>query len=478
MMDIVKRIVLLCAAVCAFTIVMAACEGNTTVLTQKMLDQAGGTFVVKKDYTADGAKLYLANKQELVFEGGSIDNAELVGNHSRVKVKGSRPVFGKRVVISGVWDVKEAHDGWFMYEAGRGFLSNQLIKNMLAFSNDNTFCHLIFEEDRVYYFELPYKGNAKLGDQFTFHIKEDGSKKRHYGDMYNEEYSFLRIFTIPSNTKITLHNTLQMLPTNVGAYFVFWEHGKQNITIEGTGTIAGDNKEHLYNCPFAGSKYYGEWGFLFRCFKCKNFVFRGITLRDAFGDCLIFQGSHIADEKGSRYAEGLLIENVKIIGARRNGIAIGARNVVIRNCHFEGCGIASVRGTPPRCAIDFEPDKVKSYPEIGNENVLMERCTFKNNYFDVGSYRNNLSEYGKLATTIKDCVFTAPLKIEGTYWMRFENCYIPYVWNSRDDKSILRYSKHMEFVDCEFGQLDLSVIELATKNYNKYTRCKYNTKKK
>lgn len=461
-----------------FLMATEASAQGTALLTQKMLDQAGGSFVVKKDYTAKGAKLYLANKQELLFEGGSIDDAELVGNHSLVKVKGTKPAFGKKIIISGIWDVKEAYDGWFAFEEGKGFLSNQLIKNMLAFSNDNTFCHLFFEEKRVYYFELPYKGNAKLGDEFSYHIKEDGKKKRHYGDMYNEKYSFLRIFTIPSNTKITLHSTLQMLPTNVGAYFVFWEHGKQNVTIEGTGTIAGDNKEHLYNCPFAGSKYYGEWGFLFRCFKCKNFVFRGITLRDAFGDCLIFQGSHIDNEKGTRYAEGLLIENVKIIGARRNGIAIGARNVVIRNCHFEGCGITSAHGTPPRCAIDFEPDKVKSYPEIGNENVLMEKCTFKNNYYDVGSYRNNLSEYGKLATTIKNCIFTAPLKIEGTYWMRFENCYIPFVWNSKDDKSILRYSKHMEFIDCEFGQLDLSVVELATKNYNKYTRCKYNTKKK
>lgn len=477
-MDTIKRFVLFCVAVCLSLITTASSAGETTVLTQKMLDQAGETFVVKKNFTAKGAKLYLTNKQKLVFEGGMIDNAELVGKHSTVKVNGKGPVFGKKVVISGTWDVKEAHDGWFAYEKGKDFLSNQLIKNMLAFSNDKTFCHLIFEEARVYYFELPYKGNAKLGDEFTYHIKEDGTKKRHYGDVYKDEYSFLRIFTIPSNTKVTLNNTLQMLPTNQGAYFVFWEYGKENVTIEGKGTIAGDNKEHFYTSPFAGSKYYGEWGFIFRCFKCKNFVFRGITLRDAFGDCLIYQGSHLADEKGTRYADGLIMENVNIIGARRNGVAVGARNVVIRNCHFEGCGIKAAHGTMPKSAIDFEPDGIKRYSEIGNQNVLMEKCTFKNNYYDVASYRNNLVDYGKIATTIKNCKFTAPLKIEGTYWMRFENCYIPFVWNSKDDKSILRYSKHVEFIDCEFGQLDLSVIELASRNHNKYTRCKFNTKKK
>lgn len=457
---------------------MTACGKSPTVLTQKMLDKAGLTFVIKGDYTANDAILYIGDQQELVFDGGRIDHVILVGRHSKLKVKGKKPIFGKNVIIRGVWDVEEAHDGWFEFEEGKEYVANQLIKNMLAFSNDASFCHLFFEEDRTYFFELPYHGNAKLGDEFTYHINGKGKKKRHYVEVYNDEYAFLRIFTIPSNTTITLNNTLQMLPTNVGAYFVFWEYGKENVTIEGKGTIAGDNKEHLYTSPYAGSKYYGEWGFLFRCFKCKNFVFRGITLRDAFGDCLIFQGSHLANEYGSRFADGLLMENVKIIGARRNGVAVGARNVIIRNCHFEGCGNEAAKGTKPRSAIDFEPDGIKHYPEIGNQNVLMENCTFKDNHFDVASYRNNLSDYGQLATTVKNCVFTAPLKIEGTCWMRFENCYIPFVWNSKDEKSVLLYSKHMEFVNCEFGQWDTSIrSKVTTKSTNTYTHCKFNTKK-
>ena len=173
-MSTLKNFFVLCVAVSMCLVTFAASSQGTTLLTQKMLDQAGGTFVVKKCYTAKGAKLYLTNKQKLVFEGGVIDDAELVGNHSLVKVIGEKPVFGKKVVISGIWDVKEAHDGWFAYEKGKDFLSNQLIKNMLAFSNDNTYCHLFFEEDRIYYFELPYRGNAKLGDEFSYHINKEG----------------------------------------------------------------------------------------------------------------------------------------------------------------------------------------------------------------------------------------------------------------------------------------------------------------
>lgn len=456
---------------------MTACGKSPTVLTQKMLDKAGLTFVIKGDYTANDAILYIGDQQELVFDGGRIDHVILVGRHSKLKVKDKKLVFGKNVIIKGVWDIEEAHDGWFEYEAGKEYVANQLIKNMLAFSNDATFCHLYFEEDRTYFFELPYRGNAKLGDAFTYHIK-DGKKKRHYNEVFNDEYSFLRIFTIPSNTTLTINNTFQMLPTNVGAYFVFWEYGKENVTIEGKGTIAGDNKEHLYTTPYAGTKYFGEWGILFKCIKCRNFTFKNVTLRDAFGDCIDFAGSCYPLELGNRFSDGLLVDGVKIVGARRNGIALGCRNAVIRNCHFEGCGSSEAKGTPPRSAIDFEIGKVKYYHEVGNQNVIMHNCTFKNNYFDVASYYNTWSGYGQTATTIKNCIFTAPLKIEGTYWMRFENCYIPFVWNSKDDKSVLLYSKYMEFVNCEFGQWDTSIkSKVMTKSTNTYTNCKFNTKK-
>ena len=473
-MDSIKKKLLLCIVFCAVVGTMTAYGKKAYKLTQSMLDNAKGSFVVKKDYSAFGAVLYLPEHLELIFNGGSIDDAELVGKHSSLCVKGRKPVFGKDIRISGVWDVEEVHDGWFEFENGKDFLSNTLIKNMLAFSNDSTFCHLYFEEDRTYYFELPYKGKANFGDEFTFHYNKDGKIKRHYLEVYGDNYSFLRIFTIPSNTTLTINNTLQMLPTNVGAYFVFWEYGKEDVTIEGKGTIAGDNKEHLYTSPYAGSKYYGEWGHIFRCFKCKDFVFRGITVRDAFGDCIIFQGSHLPNEYGSRFADGLLMEDVKIIGARRNGVAIGARNVIIRNCHFENCGIKTVKGTAPRSAIDFEPDKVKSYPEIGNQNVLMENCTFKNNCFDVASYNNNLNDYGTIATTIKNCSFTAPIKIHNTYWLRFENCIISSVYNRR---SIKFKSKHLEFKDSEFEQWDFSIRRKLTKAHHSFVNCKFNTKK-
>ena len=438
--------VLLVLFVCLASIDM---QVPMSVLTEAMLKESNGVFIVKKSYSLLGKKIEVPNGLKLVFEGGSIDNGTLIGNNTVVEVNQKRPAFGLDIVITGTWNVPEVRDGWFDFNPSQDYVSNQIINNILSFSNDSTLCHIIFEEDRRYFFELPYKGRADIGDMISYRIV-DGKKKRNYSEIINDEYDFLRIFTIPSNTHMTVNNTLKMLPTGLGAYFVFWEYGKENITIDGTGTIAGDNDWHRYDSPFSGKKHYGEWGHIFKCIRCDGFTFKDITLSDSFGDCIMYSGSRYPDEKNSRWASNLIIENVKIIRARRNGVAVGARDVIIRNCYFEDCGSKKVKGTSPRCAVDFEPDRIKTFPETGNQNVLMENCTFKDNYFDVSSYMNNLKDYGSIATTIKNCHFHSMIRIQATYWMRFENCYIPFVYNTKDSRSFILYSRHIEFVDCEF----------------------------
>ena len=110
-MDTTRYKKFFCIIFCVVICVLTACGKTPTVLTQKMLDNAGETFVVKEDYIANGAFLYIGNQQELVFNGGSIDHAILVGRHSKINVKGSKPVFGKNVIIRGIWDNEEVHDG-------------------------------------------------------------------------------------------------------------------------------------------------------------------------------------------------------------------------------------------------------------------------------------------------------------------------------------------------------------------------------
>ena len=135
-MDTIKKKALLCIVFCAIVGTIMACKKEPVLLTQNMLDKANDVFVVKKNYTASGAVLQIPKQLKIVFAGGKIDSAELVGNHSSILVMSSKPVFGKNVHISGVWDVGEVHDRWFEFDKSKDFVSNQIISNILAFSNE------------------------------------------------------------------------------------------------------------------------------------------------------------------------------------------------------------------------------------------------------------------------------------------------------------------------------------------------------
>lgn len=441
-------------------------------LGQKMIDEAKGSFTVTKSYSLLNDTIVLPKHFKLIFDGGTLGDGVIIGNESSVEVKGTGPVFGLGITIKGIWNQKEVFDKWFVFNKDTKFVSNSIIENILALTDDNHQTHIHFDADRIYHVELPYKGRADVATKFRYVYEED-KKKIDYSDVYDDRFSFFRMFTIPSNTHLTINNRIELLPTNQGAYFMFWEYGKESITVDGKGTIAGDARKHLYTTPFIGKTYYGEWGMLFNCFKCRNFVFRDVTLTDAFGDCLLFQGAYRKQDIGERWADGLIMENVNIRYARRNGVAIGARNVHIKNCTFEYCGIDEIRGTRPRSAIDFEADGIRNYHEIGNENVLMEDCTFNNNYSDITACRNNLPDYGKTATQIRNCVVTSSVKMSSANWLTFENCTIPTFSQSTNTRLVYWNCSHLTFKNCSFGTIDREVLQTADKNKNSYIDCTF-----
>lgn len=464
-----------------FFVVLFICLGsvrveasNVRILTQKDIQENNGGLYIAHHYSLNGKKIELPLGYKLVFSGGSLDNGEIEGNHSYLVFQKKKAGIKLNLKISGTWNNKDVYDTWFEFDESPDYVANHVIENILSMSNDQTECHLHFDEPRTYHFELPYKGPTDLGERISYDMV-DGKKSRHWYELYDDRFAFLRIFTIPSNTHVTINNHFQMIPTNQGAYFVFWEYDKKNVTIDGKGVISGDAITHRYETPFKGpkSKYYGEWGMLIQCRKCKNFRIHGITLENAFGDAVVFNGSSYKHETGDRFADGFIMENVKIVNARRNGLTLGARNVLVKDCKFEGCGSDRVKGTPPRCAIDLEPDHINIYSEIGNENVTIENCTFKDNYRDIASYKNNLSSYGKVATRIIGCKFTAPLHLHATYWIEFRNCYIPRFTNSVTKLSYTQYCKKLTFKNCQFGMIDNTELLSAKKRANRYINCKY-----
>lgn len=421
-------------------------------------------LIIDRVCDLNGQTIELPYQAMIILEkDGYIDNGTIKGNSSRIISKKKNPSIGKHVVIDGLWINREVHDGWFDFDDSESFISNQIIKNILKLSSDYFSCHIFFEENRIYYFELPYKGKANLGDNIPI-IQLDPKPKRRYGDFYTDEYSFVRIFTIPSNTHVTINNKLQMKPTNVGVYFVFWEYGKKNIVIDGRGTISGDAQIHNYKNAYLVTNWtYGEWGHIFCCSVCDNFRFEGITIENSFGDCILYSSDSVNDNVKKRHSTRLVVKNVSIKNARRNGIVIGAKEVLVEDVFFSGCGSKEIRGIAPFSAIDFEPDEVNKYPETGNENVVMKNCVFLNNRHDISSTVNNSRDFGRVATIIENCTFTSPLRLNPTYWIEFKNCVIPGFTNMKDTIDWSTPIKNIVFRDCTIYNLP-KILE--TKSWN------------
>lgn len=436
--------------------------GIINLLEQANINKPNTVYVVRYDFCLGGATITLPKNSTLKFEGGSIDNGTIVGNNSCIISDIDKTILGKDLVIEGTWNIEHIYDKWFAFDSSGDFLSNQIITNILALSNDNVYNTIHFDADRTYYFENTYKGKTNLGDDV----------RPNYWLLNTPDYDFLRIFTgFTSNTHLIVNNTIQMLPTNQGAYFIFHIENKENITISGTGTINADAKDHLYTDPFAGTDYYGEWGHVFNFRSCNNIVIRDITVGYAFGDALAF--SNIAYNNNGTKAAGpatknVLIDGVKVLYARRNGIALGGNNYTITNVYFEGCGSDEIKGTAPMAGIDFENDYIEVEPSGVCSNVSMSSCKFKNNKYDISStIRDDLGPVprGQLVT-INDCNFTAPLRLNRTNGLTFNNCHI--VGISSHDNSISPWfaSKDLVFNSCVFDELN-PYLAISAEEQNK-----------
>lgn len=436
-------------------------QSNKNVLTQSMINMPNNVYKIRYDFDLNGATINLPANSVLQFVGGSIKNGTLNGNNTVIEADSNAVIFDS-VVIEGTWNVEHIYDSWFAFNTSPSYISNQIITNILALSNDDVYNTIHFDADRTYYFELPYKGRANLGDD----VRPD------YWKLNTEEYAFLRIFTnFTSNTHLIVNNTIQMLPTNQGAYFIFHIEGKSNIEISGTGTINADAKDHLYTDPFAGTNYYGKWGHIFNFRSCDNIVIRDITVGYAFGDALAF--SNIAYNNNGTKAAGpatknVLIDGVKVLYARRNGIALGGNNYTITNVYFEGCGSDEIKGTAPMAGIDFENDYTEVEPSGVCSNVSMSSCKFKNNKYDVSStIRDDLGPVprGQLVT-ISDCNFTSPLRLNRTNGLTFNNCHIVGISNHDNSISPWFASKDLVFNSCVFDELN-PYLAISAEEQNK-----------
>lgn len=443
-------------------------QSNKNILTQSMINMPNNVYKIRYDFDLNGATINLPANSVLQFVGGSIKNGTLNGNNTVIKADSNAVIFDS-VVIEGTWNVEHIYDSWFAFNTSPSYISNQIITNILALSNDDVYNTIHFDANRTYYFELPYKGRANFGDDV----------RPNYWKLNTEEYAFLRIFTgVTSNTHLIFNNTLQMIPTNQGAYFIFHIESKENIQISGTGTINGDAKDHLYTDPFAGNNYYGEWGHVLNFRSCNDVIIRDITVGYAFGDGISL-GNASYNNNGTKAAglatKNVTVDGVKVLYARRNGISLGGNNYSITNVYFEGNGSDTIRGTAPMAAIDFENDYVDIEPSGLCTNVSMNNCKFKDNKYDVSStIRDDLYEVprGELVN-ISDCNFTSPLRLNRTNGLTFNNCHIVGITNVDNSIAAWYVSKDLVFNNCIFDELNPYLVLSAEEQDKKFINPTY-----
>ena len=429
---------------------------------QNKFNKPNTIYKVTKDLDLNHCVLTIPEGCALQFDGGTISNGSLFGNFTKIIADSSTVIFGQQIHIEGSWDIADIYDEWFWFDTDPSYISNDTIKNILALSNDSINNTIHFDANRTYYFELPYKGKTNLGDDV----------RPNYWLLNTSDYDFLRIFTgFTSNTHLIVNNTIQMLPTNQGAYFIFHIENKENITISGTGAINGDAKDHLYTDPFAGTDYYGEWGHVLNFRSCNNVVVRDITIGYAFGDGIAL-GNATYNNNGVKEAglatKNVTIDAVKVLYARRNGISLGGNNYTITNVYFEGNGSDTIKGTAPMAAIDFENDYVDIEPSGLCTNVSMNNCKFKDNKYDVSStIRDDLYEVprGELVN-ISDCNFTSPLRLNRTNGLTFSNCHVVGITNVDNSIAAWYSSKDLVFNNCIFDELN-PYLAISAEEQNK-----------
>ena len=447
---------------------------TVNLLTQKMLGKENTVYIIQYDYDLNGQTITVPSGCVLDFQGGSFNNGTIKGTTTKVKCSDNYELFKVGITIQGSWEISDIYDTWFEYTPNSA--ANELITNMFNLTDDSFFSNVHFDRIIEYKLELRATGRVDLGTVV----------RPNYFKLYGETYDDHKIITnISSNTNIIVNSTIKLNPTNRGYYVMFFIHEKDNVTIQGNGIISGDAHEHIYDTMFnqintPSNPYYGEFGYIFLIESCTNLVFRDITTTDAFGDNIIFHPAlYNIESAGSanelnigKPNENVVIDNVKIKYARRNGIAVGnTKNCSITNCYFEGCGIDEIKGTAPKSAIDFENDFRNSTPNAVNDNVIMDSCKFYNNEFDVSSTVTAPENFGHYSTVVQNCTFTAPIRINTTFWLKFSNCYIPYISNVKGTTNYFTASKYLCYERCQFGELMPYLEWIANEEQNEFIDC-------
>ena len=296
---------------------------------QNRFNKPNTIYKVTKDTTLSGGTLTIPEGCTLDFQGGSFTNGTIVGTNSDIRADEHVTIF-RGIIITGTWKVKEISSGWFNFVQTVGYNNLQNFNNLFALTSGS------------------FSGTVNI-DGGTYYIT-----------ISNRDTDFI---SINDNTIVNLSGTIRLNPNNLNNYEIVKIVGKNNITIQGGGTIYGDVEGHTGTT--------GEWGMGITILDGNDITIKGITVRNCWGD-----GIYIGQTENTvnNYPINILIDNVTVTNNRRQGISItSVQNLTIRNCRVLNTG--AIKFTAPGAGIDIEPNIANAMLE----NINIEGCYFAGN---------------------------------------------------------------------------------------------------
>jgi len=216
-----------------------------------------------------------------------------------------------------------------------------------------------------------------------------------------------------------------------------------------------------------------EWRHALNFMSCSNVTVSDVTLASTGGD-----GIYLGDATGTGYCSNVIITNVTVDGAARNGLSvISVDGLTVTGCTFkntQGQGNAAAGG--PWAGIDLEPNN--SSEQL--RNIVVDNCAFLNNgYCGFLQYTPMLSgSSGVLSMTVKNCTMQGnttygvriayvPASLSDSSNEAFQDCIISDnrdmgVWVAGKDRD----SGSLAFTNCYLKNNNLSGSNTAFSIYN------------
>lgn len=329
-------------------------------------NRANVIYKITKDIDLGHGVLTIPAGCTLDFQGGSFTNGTIVGTNSDIRADEHVTIF-KGIVIEGTWKVKEINSGWFNFVRTAGYNNLQNFNNLFTLTSDS------------------FSGTVNI-DGGTYYITISGDTD---------------FISINNNTIVNLAGTIRLNPNNLNSYEIVKIVGKNNITIQGGGTIYGDVEGHTGTT--------GEWGMGITILDGNGITIKGITVRNCWGD-----GIYIGQTENTvnNYPINILIDNVTVTNNRRQGITItSVQNLTIRNCRVLNTG--AIKFTAPGAGIDIEPNIANAMLE----NINIEGCYFAGNTKgDSGDLLITALIFGSevnttFKATISNCYFSTKVRL-------------------------------------------------------------------